>query len=165
MFFSPQTQGGQSSMFGSQPDLQMLMQRMMMQQGGQPGGGMGGMMPGMGQGGGIPGMPGQGQPPVAPLPAPNGPPQLTPPLQQRPQMNIQPAPTPDGTTNPLASILGNGGGATGPGLMQIINAMRSNSQVNGPMSGLDPVTVTPQQFGGQGGGLAQIIQRLFGGGQ
>lgn len=88
---------------------------------------------------------------------------------QMPQMGQGPS----SQMNPLASILGNQGGATSPqgqmqngsamggngmgGLMQIINAMKSQQQVNGAQ---------PPQGSAPGGlDIAAIIRAMQGGGQ
>lgn len=125
-------QGNPSSMFGGQipPQiLQMLMQRMQQQQGGQ--------------------QPPQPQmPPPQTMPPPQMPPNGMNPVNvpQTPPMGGQ-APMQGGPMNPLASVLGNGGGAMGPqgqlnngsagggngmgGLSQIINSLKSAQSVNG----------------------------------
>ncbi len=142
MFAPPQS----PAMFGGIPPqlLQMIMQHM--------------------QGGGMPGMASPQMPPGGMSPV-NVPQQGLMP----PQMPMA-GPGPSSGMNPLASILGNQGGATGPqggfqngsggggngmgGLMQIINAMKSRQQVNGDQ---------PQASGPGGMDIMAIIKAMQGG--
>lgn len=156
MFGQPQQPQQSPAMFGGgqiPPQLlQMIMQQMQ----------QGGMQPGQ-----TPQMP----PQPGAMPTPQTPPNI-------PQQGLMPGQMPlagsgpSQQMNPLASILGNQGGAMGPqggmqngsamggggmgGIMQIINAMKANQQTNGQQppqgapGGID-IAALLRSLGGNGG--------------